>query len=305
MSALRLRALRGLARPTAARAAPRTNWTQLVARRWASSGGHGSHEASSDLPWALSAGIITPVGAYFLWPSASTHADHGHHDAHGEEHEEHAEGEEGEEKSEDAGEEKEAAEPAEDAESKEDETKGVESKDEEAKDEEPKEDAKAESAPEESSDDSEKKEDDGDDKPAKPSGSEGEAQPKTDDPNKASSGDEPASEPKTKKGESGVEGVKGKGHMKADAPGLTDTVKSEPDGKGGFKKRVDSGAQTDLGDAAAKPSGDIAKKQEGMSNTPTRHSTDIHNSSEKSTKGEGVPDTAKINGPVDPSRPAK
>lgn len=40
-----------------------------------------------------------------------------------------------------------------------------------------------------------------------------------------------------------------------------------------------------------------------MSNTPTRHSTAIHLDPEKSKKGEGVPETAKVMGTVDPSRP--
>ena len=44
-------------------------------------------------------------------------------------------------------------------------------------------------------------------------------------------------------------------------------------------------------------------KQEGLSNTDTKHSTDILNDPEKSTKGEGAPETAKSKGTVDPQRP--
>lgn len=44
-------------------------------------------------------------------------------------------------------------------------------------------------------------------------------------------------------------------------------------------------------------------KQEGLSNTDTKHSTDIANNPEKSTKGEGGPETAKNKGTVQPGRP--
>lgn len=51
--------------------------------------------------------------------------------------------------------------------------------------------------------------------------------------------------------------------------------------------------------------GEISSKQQGMSNTPTRHSIPIHESNEKSKKPEGGPDTAKSMGTIDPNRPAK
>ena len=44
-------------------------------------------------------------------------------------------------------------------------------------------------------------------------------------------------------------------------------------------------------------------KQEGLSNTDTKHSTDIANDPEKSKKGEGSPETAKLKGTVSPARP--
>ena len=46
-------------------------------------------------------------------------------------------------------------------------------------------------------------------------------------------------------------------------------------------------------------------KQAGLSNTDTKHSTDITKSPEKSTKADGGPETAKSQGTVDPSRPQK
>lgn len=49
-----------------------------------------------------------------------------------------------------------------------------------------------------------------------------------------------------------------------------------------------------------------AGKQHGISNTDTKHSVKIDEpGSEKSTKGEGAPETAKVKGAVDPSRPQK
>ena len=58
--------------------------------------------------------------------------------------------------------------------------------------------------------------------------------------------------------------------------------------------------------AASKPVGDKTTqsgKQEGLSNTDTKHSTDITKNPEKSSKGEGGPETAKNKGTVDPQRP--
>ena len=59
--------------------------------------------------------------------------------------------------------------------------------------------------------------------------------------------------------------------------------------------------------ASSKPSGSINQsqsgKQEGLTNTDTKHSTDIANDPDKSKKGEGTPETAKSKGTVDPSRP--
>ena len=58
--------------------------------------------------------------------------------------------------------------------------------------------------------------------------------------------------------------------------------------------------------ASAKPAGDMTTqsgKQQGISNTDTKHSTDIVNDPQKSMKGEGTPETAKSKGTVDPGRP--
>ncbi|KAI4214188.1 MAG: hypothetical protein LQ351_003273 [Letrouitia transgressa] len=49
----------------------------------------------------------------------------------------------------------------------------------------------------------------------------------------------------------------------------------------------------------------MSGKQEGISNSDTRHSTDVSHNPDKSTKGEGVAETAKLKGTVDPQRPMK
>lgn len=92
-----------------------------------------------------------------------------------------------------------------------------------------------------------------------------------------------------------------------------------PDAKGGAKRRVESRQGKDLGQieqmegnaedkgAPSKdaPPGGTSQKQQGLSNTNTKHSIDIGNSDQYSKKGEGAPETAKIQGTVDPNRPAR
>ncbi|TVY92776.1 hypothetical protein LAWI1_G003130 [Lachnellula willkommii] len=104
----------------------------------------------------------------------------------------------------------------------------------------------------------------------------------------------------------------------------TNTRKSVPDAKGGSKARLESNKSIKQGEgdspedqvsrvkishflsATSGPAGSQntqSGKQEGLSNTDTKHSTDITNNPDKSSKGEGVPETAKTKGPVDPNRP--
>lgn len=89
-----------------------------------------------------------------------------------------------------------------------------------------------------------------------------------------------------------------------------DTRKHIPDAKGGAKKRIQSDyaktqgvSQDDDKDASKGASNVHSGQQEGISNTDTKHSTDLDNNPEKSKKGEGFVETAKMKGPVDPSRP--
>ncbi|QSZ35809.1 hypothetical protein DSL72_006931 [Monilinia vaccinii-corymbosi] len=96
--------------------------------------------------------------------------------------------------------------------------------------------------------------------------------------------------------------------------------KSIPDAKGGNKARLDSkaaikqgednsegseGEPSDKAAASKEPQGKNSQsgKQEGLSNTDTKHSTDITNDPSKSKKSEGAPETAKVKGTVDPNRP--
>lgn len=92
-----------------------------------------------------------------------------------------------------------------------------------------------------------------------------------------------------------------------------------PDAKGGAKRRVESRNGKDLapvenveGDTEDKaapskdaPPNSTSQKQQGLSNTNTKHSTDPGNNPEISKKGEGAPETAKMQGTVDPNRPAR
>ena len=89
-----------------------------------------------------------------------------------------------------------------------------------------------------------------------------------------------------------------------------DTRKHIPDAKGGSKKRIESDygkrqgvSQDEEGDASKGAANVHSGAQEGLSNTDTKHSTDMDNNPDKSKKGEGFVETAKMKGPVDPSRP--
>lgn len=48
--------------------------------------------------------------------------------------------------------------------------------------------------------------------------------------------------------------------------------------------------------------GEISSKQQGMSNSPTRHSIPVHETNEQSKKPEGGPDSAKAMGTIDSRR---
>jgi hypothetical protein len=64
-------------------------------------------------------------------------------------------------------------------------------------------------------------------------------------------------------------------------------------------KKKDENSDKNLGEGVTSGGEDEqAKKQGGVANTDTRHSSDIGNNPEKSEKAPGVPDTAKVKGTV-------
>ncbi|KAK5136950.1 hypothetical protein LTR08_001457 [Meristemomyces frigidus] len=323
MSVTRVRALRSLQsslRHGGARATPRASApvrTQLaVGRRYASEGGHGHAEPTSDIPWLIGAIAVTIPTCWFLWPSSS-HADSGHHGGHEEHAESHEEGEAAEA-------EDDKPEPQEEPETKDE----SEMKDESAQDTTQEHEEAKES-----------------EETAKPSGTMGESQPASTDANKVSGKDEEAVPKETPDRGGDTDDAKFKGQMKPGSDGNTDTRKREPDSKGAYKKRIDSGLGKDLGEgdaydeengdgpktesvsasrhviqlridtnskqsATSKPAqkgkaGEISSKQFGISSTPTRHSTQLDEDPEKSKKGEGTPETAKAMGTVSVDRPAR
>ncbi|KAK4546433.1 hypothetical protein LTR36_002110 [Oleoguttula mirabilis] len=312
-SAVRVRALRSLQsslRHTGARATPRVSAparTQLaVGRRYASGeSGHGHAEPGSDLPWLAGAIAVTIPSCWFLWPSTS-HADSGHHGGHDEHAEEH------EEKEEEAPEEEAPQE-------------GQEKQAEEVQSEQ-----KEESEPQPETDTTQKVEESKDsEETGKASGSGGEGQSTGSDANKLSSKHEESEQKEVPEAHGDTDnGAAFKGKVKEDSDAKTEeNRKREPDSKGAYKKRIDSGLGKDLGEgpefdepegdsprtessATSKPPqkgehGEVTGKQFGISNTPTRHSTKIEESGDKSTKGEGTPETAKAMGTVSVDRPQK
>ena len=196
-----------------------TDTPSLLATCLGKIGGHNGRLQllTGDSNRLISGIAVTLPSCYFLWPEAShgdAHGAHGHDEEHGEEHEEGAEDAK-EESQDDA-----AEEP------KEDESKDEQPKEDETKDEEPKQD---DSKQDESKDDDSKQDD------SKPDSSSKSGKPDTTEPEKTSN--------RT------VDGVQFKGKTAAGDENneMTDTRKREPDSKGAFKKRIDSGYQKDLG----------------------------------------------------------
>lgn len=103
-----------------------------------------------------------------------------------------------------------------------------------------------EEQPEEKEEDSKQEQDKESEETARPSGTEGDSQPKADDANKKSSGNEETEERAPTSGPPSTEGVTGKGQMKNDSEGMNQGSKREPDSKGAFKNRKDSGLAKDL-----------------------------------------------------------
>ncbi|KAF2126484.1 hypothetical protein P153DRAFT_346273 [Dothidotthia symphoricarpi CBS 119687] len=84
--------------------------------------------------------------------------------------------------------------------------------------------------------------------------------------------------------------------------------KAEKSGRGEGNPGDEKEASPDKSDKAsprkdAKSSNEMSGKQEGMSNADTHHSSEISKHDEKSKKGEGVAETAKLKGTVSTDRP--
>ncbi|MCJ1478838.1 hypothetical protein MMC13_007522 [Lambiella insularis] len=251
-------------------------------RGYASEGNHASEKAKSDLPWlAGSIAVTVPSCWYLLREGPANPSHHGHHEP----------------GNEDSHEAFEAA------------RKGTDAGDEEEKDgaEAQKGDGEGDDGKEDTSGGDGQKSDD-----SPPSGSEGEAQKNVPSTNEGS--DDSAHE--TEPGDD-VEGIRGKGATKDGPPG--DTRKHIPDAKGYNKKRIESDyaqrqgekdseeQEPDKGDKAStsKEAGSQLSqsgKQEGLTNTDTKHSTDLSEREDTPMKPEG-PESAKAKGTVDPSRP--
>jgi len=232
-------------------------------RRIASRGyatGHGEHKkAGSDLPWLISAVVVTVPSCYYLMqPRNTDHLALG--PSHALEHDK-------------------SATPAEKLRH----VKASSGKDEEPQDEEEK--------PEEQKQEEES---------AGESQSEEELQP-------------------TPEGKGSVEGVSFKGPTnQAPDHKMPDTRTSEDTGSMGKTKYIKSGlgqpqgAKGDVNEegedatASAKEAGSqnvTSGKQDGLSNAPTKHPQDLMSDPNKAKKGEGIPESAKSQGPVDPDRP--
>ncbi|KAL8654824.1 MAG: hypothetical protein Q9226_003282 [Calogaya cf. arnoldii] len=278
------------------RAVTRTQtWQQIQRRSYPASEGHGSHKSSSDLPWAIGAALVTiPSVGYLIQPQLNSSSGHGHdeggHGEHGEEAGQEG-ADEGEEKSE-GDEDSEAEQPA-------------------GGDDASGDDSKADDGSGDGSEDQGGDSGSGDQpRPDHSVQDAGQGSPET------SGGEDPKAGAHEVDSGSNVEGVRFKGATSGGEQG--DTIKHIPDAKGFNKKRIESdygkeqgqlqgedSAGSDKAAPAKPPSGPntTSQKQEGLSNTSTKHSTDLDSSPEKSKKGEGVVETAKVKGAVDPGRP--
>ena len=161
--------------------------------------------------------VVTIPSVWFLWPDTSHaehHGEHGGHDDHEESHDDGEEKEEGGEEKEEGGDDKQ-----EDGDDSNDDTT---EKDEAAKESE---------------------------ETAKPSGAQGESQPGAPDANKKSGPNDGAESKETPANKGNVEGVNFKG--KVSGEGAEDSRKTEPDSKGAYKKRIDSGLGKNLGEGTS------------------------------------------------------
>ncbi|KAI9698792.1 MAG: hypothetical protein M1836_003902 [Candelina mexicana] len=279
-------------------------WQRIGRRGYANGGGHEPKKASGDLPWIIGSIAVTlPTCAYLLQPSSDKgHAHEGHEDHKELTKEPEGEGEEGaeEQSTEDSQEETGAEEGGTEIGTSDTESEQAESKH----------DPEPGSTDDPMSKDSSEEEDKSDESEDHEEKKQGIAEPYKgdDEPHEVESG-------------GNVEGVQFKGATsggtKEGKNEQGDTRKHIPDAKGGAKKRIESdyGLKQGVSDKvkATDPTGTVQKdqaaaakpptshneqsgKQEGVSNTDTKHSTDVTNNPNESRKGEGTPETSKSKG---------
>ncbi|OAL46547.1 hypothetical protein IQ07DRAFT_590672 [Pyrenochaeta sp. DS3sAY3a] len=99
----------------------------------------------------------------------------------------------------------------------------------------------------------------------------------------------------------------GKDHEE-DAPAEEESKEEEPKEEKDDKKDDSKASSPDKSDKAdprkePKSQNETSGKQEGLSNTDTKHSSEVSKDPEKSKKGEGVAETAKVKGTVSTDRP--
>lgn len=293
--------LRSGLRVPGARASGRSRFVglgQRLSRRGYASGGDAPKKASGDLPWLIgSIAVTVPTCAYLLQagPDKSHHdhdGSHDHHEAQDSHDESESEGSEDDDDNDqkDAGSGKEDEDGAQETEGEQDDGNG--GGDEAAN---------------------------GDEQGG--SGKRSPVEDGFDETDKSENIEKDAG--KVKEEGSGVEGVRFKGATK-DGP-AADERRLIPDNKGGNKRRINSSYGKSLGQpddgnpedegepGTLKDKGKTSKKaldrnhqsgkQEGISNTDTKHSTEIDKMPDKSKKAEGGPETAKVKGTVRTDRP--
>ncbi|KAI9840395.1 MAG: hypothetical protein M1837_001653 [Sclerophora amabilis] len=284
----------------ASRNSTRLHPWRLSGRRGYASGGHEPKKASSDLPWLLGAVAVTvPTCGYLLSPGSDAGHGHGGHES---DHGANDGSEEGE--AHDGGQEEASADTKEGAAESSDQTN--EEGEDSSEGAEGDSTGGAQQETEKAGSDSDNDE-----------GSSGSSDNETaNGQNTPDTSDDESSEGSTG---SGVSGVRFKGATKGGPP--ADERLHIPDAKGDAKRRINSSygnrqgvldpsGEPDDGpeDRAASSKSPGSRhtqsgKQEGLTNTDTKHSTDIANDPSKSKKGEGMPETAKSKGTVSHNRP--
>ncbi|KAI9678726.1 MAG: hypothetical protein M1817_005783 [Caeruleum heppii] len=274
---------------------------QRLGQRSYASGAAGPKKASGDLPWLIGSIAITIPTCAYLLQAGSKNSHHGHDDSHG-----HDAADTEHDKQDDAGSDKDG----------DDQSDAKEDGGEETQDDSEDSSDQGKAGGQEESTVSGQDEESG-------SGKKSPVDDGFDETDKSENVQKDAGQ--VKEEGSGVEGVRFKGATKDGA--TEDERRLIPDNKGGNKRRINSAYGKSLGqpeDGSSMDEEEAGKsqdkptpsktplnrnhqsgKQEGISNTDTKHSADLDNMPDKSKKGEGGPDTAKVKGTVRTDRPQR